>query len=101
MTQTSTTDTRMLITGRELMRVHPDGSRVRHADLSHISPYGWGEITVDGRGNSYVNTINFDFADFNEVITSGRAPGKIAVVTPSGKARQVAEDLAFPNGMVV
>jgi sugar lactone lactonase YvrE len=94
-------DGRMLVTGAALIRVEPDGSRVRHADLSHISPYGWSEITVDGRGNTYVNTINFDFADFGEVITSGKAPGKIALVSPDGAAREVADGLAFPNGMVV
>ncbi|HZB36295.1 MAG TPA: hypothetical protein VE440_09530 [Gaiellaceae bacterium] len=76
-------DGRMLITGAELLRVEPDGSRVRHADLSHISPLGWSELTVDGRGNAYVNTVNFDFADFNDVLTSGKAPGKIALVTPT------------------
>jgi sugar lactone lactonase YvrE len=94
-------DGRMLITGAELLRVEPDGSRVRHADLSHISPLGWSELTVDGRGNAYVNTVNFDFADFNDVLTSGKAPGKIALVTPDGEAREVADELAFPNGMVV
>jgi sugar lactone lactonase YvrE len=94
-------DGRMLITGSELIRVDPDGSRVRHADLSDISPYGWSEMTVDGRGNVYVNTINFDFADFNDVLTSGQALGKIALVTHEGDAREVADGLAFPNGMVV
>jgi sugar lactone lactonase YvrE len=94
-------DGRMLITGAELMRVEHDGSRVRHADLSHISPHGWSEITVDGRGNIYVNTINFDFADFLAALASGKAPGKIALVTPDGAAREVADRLAFPNGMVV
>jgi sugar lactone lactonase YvrE len=94
-------DGRMLITGAELLRVEPDGSRVPHADLNHISPLGWSELTVDGRGNAYVNTVNFDFADFNEVITSGKAPGKIALVTTDGEAREVADELAFPNGMVV
>jgi sugar lactone lactonase YvrE len=94
-------DGRTLITGEELVRVEPDGSRVQHADLSHISPYGWSEITVDGRSNIYVNTINFDFADFNDVLGSGRAPGKIALITPERDAREVADDLAFPNGMVV
>jgi sugar lactone lactonase YvrE len=94
-------DGRTLITGDELTRVEPDGSRVRHADLSHISPYGWSEITVDGRGHIYVNTINFDFADFNDVLASGKAPGKIALITPQGDAREVVDDLAFPNGMVV
>jgi sugar lactone lactonase YvrE len=91
----------MLVTGHELLRVEPDGTRVRHADLSHISPYGWSEITVDGRGNAYVDSLNFDFADFTEVLASGRAPGKIALVTPDGRAREVADGLAFPNGMAV
>jgi sugar lactone lactonase YvrE len=94
-------DGRMLITGAELIRVEPDGSRVRHADLHDTSPYGWSEMTVDGRGNVYVNSINFDFADFNEVLTSGKAPGKIALITPDGDAREVADEIAFPNGMVV
>jgi sugar lactone lactonase YvrE len=94
-------DDRMLITGRELVRVEPDGSRVVHADLGHLSPYGWSEITVDGRDNVYVNSINFDFADFEAVLTSGQAPGKIALVTRDGEVREVAGDIAFPNGMVV
>ncbi|HEY3207471.1 MAG TPA: SMP-30/gluconolactonase/LRE family protein, partial [Gaiellaceae bacterium] len=94
-------DGRMLITGAELLRVEPDGSRMRHADLSHISPFGWSELTVDGRGNAYVNTINFDFVDFDDILTSGKATGKIALVTPGGEAREVAGELAFPNGMVV
>jgi sugar lactone lactonase YvrE len=94
-------DGQLLITGPELVRAELDGSRVRHADLSHISPLGWSEITVDGRGNVYVNTINFDFAEFNDVLATGRAPGKIALITPDGEAREVANELAFPNGMVI
>ena len=94
-------DGRMLVCGPELIRVAPDGSRVRHADLSDISPYGWAEMTVDGRGNIYLDSINFDFADFNDVMASGKTPGKIALVTPDGEAREVADGLAFPNGIVV
>jgi sugar lactone lactonase YvrE len=94
-------DGRMLVTGSELTRVEPDGSRVRHADLSHLSPYGWSEMTVDGRGNVYVNSINFDFADFESVLASGQAPGKIALVTPDGRVQEVASEIAFPNGMVI
>jgi sugar lactone lactonase YvrE len=94
-------DGRMLITGSELVRVEPDGSRVRHADLSHLSPHGWSELTVDGRGNVYVNALNFDFADFEAVLASGRAPGKIALVRPDGAVVEVADGIAFPNGMVV
>jgi sugar lactone lactonase YvrE len=94
-------DDRMLITGPELIRVEPDGSRLRHADLSQLSSHGWSEITVDGRGNIYVNTINFDFADFDAVLRSGQALGKIALVTPDGDVRESAGEIAFPNGMVI
>ena len=80
-----------VITGAELIRVEPDRSRVRHADFSHISPLGWSEITVDGRGNVYVNAINFEFDEFNEMLTSGEAPGKIALVIRDGDAREVVE----------
>jgi sugar lactone lactonase YvrE len=94
-------DDRMLITGSELTRVEADGTRLRHADLSHLSPYGWSEITVDGRGNIYVNSLNFDFADFETVLSSGQAPGKIALVTHAGDVHEVANEIAFPNGMAI
>jgi sugar lactone lactonase YvrE len=94
-------DGRLLVTGSELVRVEPDGGRVRHADLSEVAPYGVSEITVDGRGGIYVNTIGFDFSEFSDVLAGGKAPGKIVLVTPEGRAREVADGLAFPNGMVV
>jgi sugar lactone lactonase YvrE len=88
-------DGRLLVTGPELLRREADGTLVRHADLSGIAG-GWNEIVVDGRGNIYVNGMGFD-------VGSGEAfaPGVIALVTPDGAARQVASDIAFPNGMVV
>jgi sugar lactone lactonase YvrE len=89
-------DGRLLVTGKELMRMEPDGSMVRHADLSSIAQLGWNEIVVDGRGNIYVNSINFAFL-------AGEQPrsGLIALITPDGQTRKVADDLSFPNGMVV
>src|SRR5919204_3018223 len=54
-------DGRMLVTGAQLMRREPDGSMVRHADLSAIADGGWNEIVVDGRGNVYVNAVGFRF----------------------------------------
>jgi sugar lactone lactonase YvrE len=69
---------------------------VRHADLSEVTECGWNEIVVDGRGNIYLNSIQFGFL-------AGEPPtsGIIALVTPDGAARQVAGELAFPNGMVI
>jgi sugar lactone lactonase YvrE len=89
-------DGRLLVTGKELLRMEPDGSMVRHADLSGVGEHGWNEIVVDGRGNIYLNSIRFGFL-------AGEPPrhGIIALVTPDGEARQVAGDLEFPNGMVV
>jgi sugar lactone lactonase YvrE len=88
-------DGRLLVTGEQLLRREPDGSFVTHADLSSISQVGWNEIVVDGRGNIYTNSINFGWGQ------ESFRPGLIALVTPDGCVRQVADDLAFPNGMVV
>ncbi|WHT22921.1 SMP-30/gluconolactonase/LRE family protein [Crossiella sp. CA-258035] len=82
-----------------LQRREPDGSLVTHADLRPLAA-GWNELVVDGRGNTYVNGSDFDFLGFLE----GRAefiPGVIALVTPDGAVRQVAEGIEFGNGMVV
>jgi sugar lactone lactonase YvrE len=89
-------DGRLLVTGPELVRRERDGAMVQHADLTSVDDHGWNEIVVDGRGNIYVNSIGFDFR-------GGEAPAKgvIALVTPDGDVRQVADDIAFPNGMVV
>jgi len=88
-------DGRLLVTGGELMRREPDGSMVRHADLSAVADHRWNEIVVDGRGNIYVNGVGFRFGE------EEFQPGILALVTPDGSARQVADGLAFPNGMVV
>lgn len=89
----------LIISAREglLLRREPDGSLVTHADLSGLAERGhpWNEIVVDGRGNIYINNQGFDFpgGEF--------APGKIALLKPDGSARQVAGDIAFPNGMAI
>ncbi|HSD25365.1 MAG TPA: SMP-30/gluconolactonase/LRE family protein [Solirubrobacterales bacterium] len=86
----------LITSGQELLRMEPDGSLVTHVDLSDLSEHGWNEIVVDARGNAYVNNIDFDMMGGEEP-----KPGIIGVVTPDGETRQVADGLAFPNGMVV
>ena len=87
----------LIVSGREgrLMRREAGDSLVTHADLRALAATPWNEIVVDGRGNAYLNNTGFDFpfAEF--------APGTIALVTPDGAVRPVADGLAFPNGMVV
>ncbi len=91
-------DGRLLIVSSSdlgLLRREPDGSLETHADLSALSRHPWNDIVVDGRGNAYVNNIGFDFPEGEP------APGIVALVTPDGSVRQVADDVMFPNGMVV
>ena len=77
-----------------LLRREPDGSLVAHADLGRP---GWNDIVVDGRGNAYVNG-----AGFNPVAGEEFRPGSVHLVTADGIVpRQVADDIAFPNGMAV
>jgi sugar lactone lactonase YvrE len=85
----------IVVSNSSLLRRENDADLVVHADLSELSTKPWNDIVIDGRGNIYVNNIGFDFAG------GEFAPGLIALVTPDGSVRQVAEGLAFPNGMAV
>ena len=77
----------LIVSGREglLLRREADGALVNHADLGGLAGGGWNEIVVDGRSNVYING----------------GPGIIALVGSDGLARQVADGIAFPNGMAV
>jgi sugar lactone lactonase YvrE len=69
-----------------VLRQEADGSLVTHADLSTMTGMGGmlNEIVVDGRGRIYVNS-----------------PTGVALIPPAGPPRQVADGLAFGNGMAV
>jgi sugar lactone lactonase YvrE len=76
----------LVVSGREgrLLRRERDGSLVTHADLYGPAGMGWNEIVVDGRGNAYIN-----------------GGSGIVLLTPDGSVRQVADSIAFPNGMAI
>ena len=76
-----------------LLRREPDGSLVTHADLGEP---GWNDIVADGRGNIYLNR-----AGFNPMAGEEFQPGFVFQVTADGSVRQVADGIAFPNGMAV
>lgn len=85
----------LVIAKRMLRRREKNGVLAPWVDLSDYGELGWNEIVVDGRGNIYLNNVNFNFpgGEFQ--------PGFAGLVTPDGKVRLVADDLAFPNGMAV
>lgn len=88
----------LVISGRDglLLRQEADGRLVTHADLRSLSESPWNEIVVDGRGNIYVNGGGPPPAPGEHF-----GPGTIVLITPDGALRQVAEDIAFANGMAV
>ena len=76
-----------------LLRREPDGSLAAHAELGRS---GWNDIVADGRGHIYVNRVNFDPMAGEDI-----EPGTVALVRADGSVREVADDIAFPNGMAV
>jgi sugar lactone lactonase YvrE len=91
-------DGRLLVVSgpeRLLLRSEPDGSLVTHADLRPLTDHACNEIVVDGRGNIYVNAggLNRPGQDVPS--------GIIILIARDGSARQVADGIAFPNGMAI
>jgi sugar lactone lactonase YvrE len=84
---------------KALLTVEDDGDLRTYADLAAVSRFGSNDIVIDGRGNAYVNSPNFDFAEGPP--EGDVQPGLVALITPDGSAGVVATDLAFPNGMAV
>ncbi|HEY6685874.1 MAG TPA: SMP-30/gluconolactonase/LRE family protein [Propionibacteriaceae bacterium] len=85
----------LVVAGQQLLARESGGTPATYAELGAVSTKPWNDIVTDGRGNSYVNNIGFDFP------AGEFAPGLIALITPDGRVRQVADGLAFPNGMAV
>jgi sugar lactone lactonase YvrE len=81
--------TLLVIAGVTLFQ-HKDGELVPYADLSGLADM-FNEIVVDSRGNVFVNG---GWSDFSK-------PGVVVVVTPDGRARQVADGIRFGNGMAI
>ena len=91
-------DGRLLVVSmrdRRLLRLDSDGLH-ELADLSDVAAFHCNDMVTDARGRSYVGNFGFDF-------TKGEAPRttNLALVTPEGRVRVVADDLSFPNGTVI
>jgi sugar lactone lactonase YvrE len=78
-----------------LLDATPGGALETYADLSGLSGHPWSDMVIDGRGNAYIGNIGFDFP------AGEFAPGILALVTPGGAVRSVADGLAFANGMAI
>jgi sugar lactone lactonase YvrE len=92
-------DGRMLIVSmrdRKVLRREVDGSLVEHADLSGLARWHLNDMLVNRDGRAWVGNFGFDLM--------GGAPALTTVlicVEPDGTANVVADQLGFPNGMVL
>jgi sugar lactone lactonase YvrE len=92
-------DGRMLIASmldRKIMRREFDSSLVEHADLSNLAPWHLNDMVVDHEGRAWVGNFGFDLMSGAKVTTTN-----LICVDPNGCAKVAAEELGFPNGMVL
>jgi len=91
-------DGRLLVVSmldRRVLRMEA-GRLVPHADLSRLATFHANDMVVDRAGRAYVGNFGYDYeagAPFT--------PAVLALVHPDGRVEEVADDLAFPNGMVI
>jgi sugar lactone lactonase YvrE len=79
-----------------ILRRENDGSLVEHADLSGLVADHLNDMVVDPRGGAYVGNFGFDLMGGAPISST-----TLTYVDPDGAASTVADDLLFPNGMVL
>jgi sugar lactone lactonase YvrE len=80
---------------RRLLRLK-DGAPVCHADLAPLVGEKPNDMVVDPLGRAYIGNFGYDIEADDEF-----RPANLVLVEPTGEARVVAEDMAFPNGTVI
>jgi sugar lactone lactonase YvrE len=81
---------------RRILRREQDGELTEHADLSGLVGAHLNDMVVDEHGGAFVGDFGFDLMGGAPIATTG-----LTHVAPDGTAQTVAEDLLFPNGMVL
>jgi len=81
---------------RRVLRRSPAGDISEHADLSALTSGHLNDLVVDRQGRAYAGNFGFDLMGGGDP-----APAGLVRVDPDGRATVAAEDLWFPNGMVI
>ena len=81
---------------RRVLRRQADGTVVTHAQLSELTTGHVNDMIVDRQGRAFVGNFGFDLMGGGTP-----APASLVRIDPDGTAGVVAEDLWFPNGMVI
>jgi sugar lactone lactonase YvrE len=80
---------------RQLRRIH-GGTASHYADMSRAATSECNDMLVDGAGRAYVSTFGYDLRNGEEA-----KPGTVVLVRPGEDAVVAADDLIFPNGIVL
>lgn len=81
---------------RRVLRRQADGAFVLHGDLRQIATGLANDMVVDSHGNAFVGNFGFSLHPPEEP-----KPARLARVAPDGRSCVAAENLMFPNGMVI
>jgi sugar lactone lactonase YvrE len=81
---------------RRVLRRAADGTVTVHADVSPFTSGHLNDMIVDRRGVAYAGNFGFDLMGGGDPATAA-----LVRVDPDGSATVAAEDLWFPNGMVI
>jgi len=81
---------------RRLMRLDL-GGLTEVADLNELASFHCNDMVVDREGRSYIGNFGFDLGVHPFEIQ----PAELVLVMPDGKSRVVADEMIFPNGIVI
>jgi sugar lactone lactonase YvrE len=81
---------------RRVLRRAGDGTVSEYADVSALTTGHLNDMIVDHQGRAYAGNFGFDLMGGGHPATAG-----LVRIDPDGSASVVAEDLWFPNGMVI
>lgn len=81
---------------RKVMRRSPEGETCVYADLSGYATGHVNDLVAANDGNVWVGNFGFDLMEGADL-----QPAKLMRIDPEGKLSVAAEDLYFPNGMVI
>jgi sugar lactone lactonase YvrE len=99
-------DGRLLINSRldrAILRREPDGTLVRHGELTPWATWHANDMVVADNGQAYAGNFGFDLDGlYDGTVTSSEIHSTSLVrVDPDGSSVEAAADLAFPNGTVI
>jgi sugar lactone lactonase YvrE len=99
-------DGRLLINSRldrAVLRQEPDGTLVRHGDLTPWATWHANDMVVAANGQAYAGNFGFDLDGLYDGTVQGTdiCSTSLVRVDPDGTSVEAASELAFPNGTVI